>query len=481
MLTCYFLNRVVREVYLETLLLNAKWHRPDNTALDNDEKESAVGSVDRDSRCFDGMTSGDDFSSQATLMLDSDSLSSESESHGEAQFGDKPVVSSLPKETTVLPSLKDRHVDRLSCQSEDGESQDASVIVEDEEVVSENTLEKSRDGDNRILNNRQDNSYSSIADEGKEVENYATDEEKKTGDVSGTEKQDPYHNVRIMMKNLKLEDQMERFENNFIRDAVLNADRKVLKGILKEAGFPAGLIYEIGVYLGENSSDKSNVPGQNTGSSGPQFSAPEFKFGDAQAKEERAGTPGEETELGKPGSWRQKETGPKKKLLGIGRGGSNTDGSRDMRGVISSGNAGDRMQRNERNFGRPGSDRQWNGGNSGKNREHAKKWRGKDGDREFGHQSSYHYKRDSQSSSWRSSGLDRRDNDSPSQAQNRSFDESRQIGKVQPIRKKSKEEADNAPTKALKFDGVPPGCVRCGSKNHWADNCTDSTSFFFGQ
>eukprot|EP00794_Sanderia_malayensis_P005681 gene5681-6382_t len=40
--------------------------------------------------------------------------------------------------------------------------------------------------------------------------------------------------------------------------------------------------------------------------------------------------------------------------------------------------------------------------------------------------------------------------------------------------------SNSSSTKSLKFDGIPPGCVSCGSTGHFANDCTNS-AVFFGQ
>ncbi|CAH1783135.1 unnamed protein product [Owenia fusiformis] len=69
---------------------------------------------------------------------------------------------------------------------------------------------------------------------------------------------DPSANIKAMLKNLKLEHLLEKFEEFGIRDAVLELDANELKDLLKECGFRIGHIMEIKMYLTKQSGSSSS-------------------------------------------------------------------------------------------------------------------------------------------------------------------------------------------------------------------------------
>ncbi|XP_013391347.1 uncharacterized protein LOC106159549 isoform X2 [Lingula anatina] len=68
-----------------------------------------------------------------------------------------------------------------------------------------------------------------------------------TGDDQ--EESDQYREVKNMLHELQLEDLLENFEANGIRDSILHIDLVDLKPLMKECGFKPGFILEIGKYL----------------------------------------------------------------------------------------------------------------------------------------------------------------------------------------------------------------------------------------
>jgi len=127
----------------------------------------------------------------------------------------------------------------------------------------------------------------------------------------------PFENINKMLIELRLEDQLHRFQDNVIRDTVLEADRSVLKEMLKEASFPPGVIYEIVLYLDKNDTKspgrrfKGDVSGRNP-LAGPYTDSQTRPYYTASNSRQQKGHAG----YVKP---------PKKRLLGIGRGSTNSD------------------------------------------------------------------------------------------------------------------------------------------------------------
>ena len=70
---------------------------------------------------------------------------------------------------------------------------------------------------------------------------------------------DPYNEIRAMLEELGLEQEMPRFKQNLIRDPVLAAEEGKLKSVLQEAGFPIGLIFEIQSYVASKDASKFNA------------------------------------------------------------------------------------------------------------------------------------------------------------------------------------------------------------------------------
>ena len=127
----------------------------------------------------------------------------------------------------------------------------------------------------------------------------------------------PFENISKMLVELKLEDQMHRFKDNVIRDTILQADKSVLKEMLKEASFPPGVIYEIMLYLDRTDTEnaggrfKGDVSGRNSITGPYTASQPRPHFAASHSRQQK----------GHMGNVKP----TKKRLLGIGRGSTNND------------------------------------------------------------------------------------------------------------------------------------------------------------
>ena len=257
----------------------------------------------------------------------------------------------------------------------------------------------------------------------------------------------PFDNIRIMLNDLKLEDHMYRFEDNVIRDTVLEADKDILKDILKEASFPAGVIYEILLYLEKSEGHQS--PFKEAGSGRSTSSQYRYRSSVPHAKQKDVHLGGMKF--------------PKKRLLGIGRGGASIDNRH--RPAIKPRAA---PWKNDKEFG---SQRK-SSADEGQQL-HIRGPAGRGHALALGNERNSNLTKDSVGVSA-----------SPTQSNEGNLQEARQIGKVEPIQRTAVSEPDavkseRGETALLRGSGFGSGsrvCLKCGNKDHTSYECTDVKS-----
>ena len=444
----YFRCRKVREVYLNLLLAYAPrcqftMAQENETKIDTSHSERGRSSL-----------------SESTDFANAGTRSEESSQSSDATPIKRPEER-LPTQANEM--REDRECPGLTVDGRselkkrnvcdyDFDDADSSVIVEciESEDLETNDFPNA-DEVEQTIDCEDYAEKESERDEWEDSENVET-----TGDDSMEDNVDkgPFDEIKNILKDLQLEDQLQRFEDNVIRDTVLGADKKILKNILKESAFPAGVIYEIMLYLDKNQTEQRNHSNDESGGrgnpSGP-FASSQIRFRNFRNAASNS---------------RQENTGlqsSKKRLLGIGRGGSLND-----------------------NRPRTG------------NRPRAALWKNsKTTDKEFSTQRKSAVDEDED---WRarrtmdqrqksSTGIENVSTKSPYK-QNLSYDvevreETRQVGKVEPLQRSSTIDADEkesrtlaAPPRGFGFGSRPPACLRCGDKSHMSHECTNIKAMF---
>lgn len=258
-----------------------------------------------------------------------------------------------------------------------------------------------------------------------------------------------YHSVEKMLKQLQLDDQIQRFKDNFIRDTVLKANREDLEVILKEASFPAGVVYEILSYLDQSKSKNENSVEYHT-QQGP-FVTSEFRFQSIQDPVQQKVH---------VGSSRQ----PKQRLHGLGRGRSESEARNRSPASPSSEEARKPLESSRRSAQAVNSQK-------GKNSEGEK----------FLH-NDFEKKKLAEANSYRKSFKERNFLQETMHGMQGS---GLKIGKVEPLPRRAHVNAENmasikgrALAQSFGFGRGRPACLRCGEKGHLTHECVDSKTLF---
>lgn len=258
------------------------------------------------------------------------------------------------------------------------------------------------------------------------------------------EEKGPYHDIKKMLKDIQLEDQIARFEENVIRDTVLGADKEILKNILKEASFPAGVIYEILLYIDKTklrekrSSVTYFIDGCKATSADSQF----------RHRADRAA----DTKQQKGSS-----LASRKRLLGIGRGNSAVDVRNKPRETHQN-IFNKRFQSYRRS-----------------SVEEVENWRTrKDGEQKFKQdleEEDLTMKKTSKQGFMKTGGTQEDKNEMRG---------TRQVGMVEPVLRSTSSNVVKkmSPVSMSGFESGPPACLRCGDKGHMSHECTDIKAMF---
>ena len=313
-------------MYIDVLLENAgKWLLPSDDNLSNDNNTVSVHDVGSNSNIV-----RESFSTDGTSM------------NGEMNNTVSESESLLNQELTAIDGVDSQNeLDKpIGEDSRASFEHKTSTLVDDNDVdiAADDSKTFERNSNANLLNTDDSDVVVETCSETADDEDQHEREIDCAADVepirkvAESEEKGPYHNVRVMMQTLKLEDQVFRFENNFIRDPVLIAEREILKGILKEADFPAGLVYEICLYL-----DQEEAVLKRKVTSTP------LKLDEKENKESVRPSPGAFPEkngssqygtVSRFGAQYQEEAAPRRKLLGIGRG-INFDAGKNRPGLQS--------------------------------------------------------------------------------------------------------------------------------------------------
>eukprot|EP00112_Aurelia_sp_Birch-Aquarium-sp1_P011523 Seg2421.6 transcript_id=Seg2421.6/GoldUCD/mRNA.D3Y31 product="hypothetical protein" protein_id=Seg2421.6/GoldUCD/D3Y31 len=460
------LPRKIREIYLDLLLANTPRGQHGSFRFGASADKEQIGVSDSDAAQEEEMPWRKKNLSESTTSSFASKVNEEID-YKESHFG---VAASDTYDDDASSTQVDDVDETVIIESEEV---DAVTAVDEKEAESERETESEKE----VI---EDETSQGDAENDVEVEAWEYEPVKPNFINESTAPETelgPYDKIKTMMKDLKLEDQIFRFEDNVIRDTVLGADRKELKNILKEASFPAGVIYEICLYLDKNFGEggRNGRGDQNRWSSSDndaQFSASNFRF-----KDTRNIKFGNKPRQGDFGS----ESGPRKKLLGIGRGGSSFESSRNKsRGKINDGSS--KGQQNQKNWGRNRS------GSFEDSDRKSINWRSRDErTRNPGRSSPSVENRRFQGDQLSSQDAHPRYHRQSSGGDASS--EGRQVGKVTPLqnpremaapKERRSPNAEQKPSSIFGFGGQPAACYRCGSKEHMSYECTDMKSVFIG-
>lgn len=334
------------------------------------------------------------------------------------------------------------------CNSEFDDS-NSSVIVERTEA-DQNTI----DGSSYV----DEDDYGGDAENRKGVddsENYEAIAVTGDGFGEGNREKGPYDNIKKMLNDLKLEDQLYRFEDNVIRDTVLEADKDTLKGILKEVSFPAGVIYEILLFLDKSRVQRQAIQGEETATerntATQSFPSSEFRFSPV--------APNAKQQEGYSSDMKPRPNGMKKRLLGIGRSANNSD---------------DKYRQGTRQRAAPWKTNKSFGNQREGLDEDVGNWRNR---RPAGRGQTLSVGKENKAISMsypEGAGYEPQGKSGKQ--------ETRQIGKVEPIQQTSvdgrESEKETGSARGQGFGSAPRACLKCGNKGHMSHECTDITSIF---
>ncbi|XP_065071650.1 uncharacterized protein LOC135696248 isoform X2 [Rhopilema esculentum] len=450
------LPRKIREVFLDLLLA----HIP--RCLSPGKQD-----VDEDTTCCDiyptDSTVDADFGADTASCSSSQSTSVSLSEEANLQLSSKIQSSCIEGKNSMTLAFEvddsqseDMMTNETSRYEEDIDDFDDAVLIEDDEVEEVTVDAVEREG-----TRGEDNVEH--AGQSVDVKYEHFEERESTRENEKTIEKGQYDEIEQMMKELRLEDQVYRFKQNVIRDTVLQADKETLKGILKEASFPAGIVYEIVTYL-----DNRKISIRKTSQEEKKSTFQYGKGNDKHYNSTRLRSGGANFERG-PAQIQGRfgtDSPSNRKLYGIGRGGNtssdqfvpkNHKARRDNRDHLTGSWRQNHNTARERVRGR----------------EDPMNWRGRNDSRE----------RENSSDVTLKNGHGETIERYQKQQFSNDVQEGRRIGKVEP---QPRHGAEDTPVKA----SIPPsfsgfatgamGCYRCGSNGHRSDECKNLAALFIG-
>ena len=425
--------------------------------------------VNEDTTCCDiyptDSTVDTDFGAETASLTSSQSTGVSLWEETNLQLSSKIQSSSIEgKNSTTLAfevddsQSEDMTTNETSQYEEDIDDFDDTVLIEDDEVEEVTVDAVEREG-----TRGEDNVEH--AGQSVDVKHEHLEERESTRENEKSIEKGQYHEIEQMMKELRLEDQVYRFKQNVIRDTVLQADKETLKGILKEASFPAGIVYEIVTYLDnrkssirKTSQEEKKSTFQYGKGSDKHYNSARLRSGGANFERVR----GPAQIQGRFGT----DSSSSRKLYGIGRGGGTSNDQFVPKNHKARRDNRDHMTGNWRQNHNTARERV-------RGREDPINWRGRNDSRE----------RENSSDVTSKNGHGETIGRYQKQQFSSDVQEARRIGKVEP---QPRHDAEDTSVKAPippSFSGFATGamgCYRCGSNGHRSDECKDLAALFIG-